>query len=112
MKTMALTGIRRMALRDAAVRSQGHGGTYLARALEDLARMARRKPPERLVVVTDEQAHDDVQAGVGKRHYLVNVGTYEKGVGYGPWVRINGFSDAVLGYIAACERLDAEATKQ
>jgi len=103
---------RGMALRDAAVRSQGHGGTYLARALEDLARMARRKPPERLVVVTDEQAHDDVQAGVGKRHYLVNVGTYEKGVGYGPWVRINGFSDAVLGYIAACERLDAEATKQ
>ena len=30
---------------------------------------------------------------------MVNVASYENGVGYGDWTRITGFSEAILDYI-------------
>lgn len=89
---------RGMALRDAVTGSQQHGGTQLAGALA-----AMPKDCVRLIVITDEQAHDDLGGGFGRRRYMVNVATYEKGVGYGDWTRINGWSEAVLDYIAEVE---------
>jgi 60 kDa SS-A/Ro ribonucleoprotein len=88
---------RGLALRDAIVQSQPHGGTYLGKALDAL-----RESYDRLVVVTDEQSHDRVPAprGVG---YVVNVASYRNGVGYGEWTHIDGWSEAVVEYIRSAE---------
>jgi 60 kDa SS-A/Ro ribonucleoprotein len=49
---------RGFALRDAIDRSQQHGATYLGKAVEELSRKERY---DRLIVITDEQAHDQLQ---------------------------------------------------
>ncbi|MGP0057895.1 MAG: hypothetical protein ACLPID_01200 [Beijerinckiaceae bacterium] len=35
--------------------------------------------------------------------YMVNVASCQHGVGSGPWQRVDGFSEAVIAWIAACE---------
>ena len=89
---------RGMALRDAL--GPPDGGTPMAEAL----RVANQSC-DRLLVFTDEQSRDDVGGGFGRRRYMVNVGTDEKGVGYGDWTRVNGFSEAVLDFICEYEDL-------
>jgi 60 kDa SS-A/Ro ribonucleoprotein len=91
---------RGMAGVDAVIRSQQHGGTYLGAALEAVNRGV---PYDRLIVITDEQSHDAVGGPKGKG-YLINVASYQNGVGYGDWTRINGFSENVLRFIAEHER--------
>jgi 60 kDa SS-A/Ro ribonucleoprotein len=90
-----------MALIDAITRSQSHSGTHLGGALEALKSQAKVKA-DRLIVITDEQSHDTVGGPIG-RGYILNVATDKNGVGYGDWTHINGFSEAVVGYIAAME---------
>ena len=34
---------------------------------------------------------------------MVNVAAYQHGVGFGDWRRVDGFSEAVLSWIAATE---------
>lgn len=88
---------RGFALRDAIVSSQPHGGTELGKAVAEVD-----KAGARLIVFTDEQAHDPVGApkGVG---YMVNVASYQHGVGHGDWRRIDGFSEKILDWIIASE---------
>jgi 60 kDa SS-A/Ro ribonucleoprotein len=92
-----------MALIDAVIRSQSHAGTYLGGALEALKVQAKVQA-DRIVVITDEQTADAVGAPIG-RGYIINVATNKNGVGYGDWTHINGFSEAVVQYIAASERI-------
>ena len=35
--------------------------------------------------------------------YMVNVASYQHGVGSGPWQRVDGFSEAVIAWIVASE---------
>ncbi len=88
---------RGFALRDAIVNSQPHGGTELGKAIAEVDRKGVR-----LIVVTDEQSHDVVPApkGVG---YMVNVASYQNGVGHGPWRRIDGFSEKIIDWIISSE---------
>jgi 60 kDa SS-A/Ro ribonucleoprotein len=88
---------RGFALRDAIINSQPHGSTYLGKAAAEIDRKA-----DRLIVFTDEQSHDTV-SDPKARGYMVNVASYQHGVGYGPWTRVHGFSEAVVGWIAASE---------
>ena len=88
---------RGFALRDAIVNSQAHGGTYLGKAISEIDRK-----DDRLIVFTDEQSHDAVPAPKG-RGYMVNVASYQHGVGHGAWTRVDGFSEAVIAWIAASE---------
>lgn len=88
---------------DAVIRSQPHGGTYLGGALNTLNAQV---PYDRLIVITDEQSHDAVGGPKGKG-YMINVASNQNGVGYGPWVRIDGFSEAVLTFIGEHERAGA-----
>lgn len=92
---------RGFALRDALDGSQSHGGTYLGDAVRKAWEKLR---PDRMVVITDEQAHDHVTYPDGlERGYVINVASYRNGVGYGKWTHIDGFSEAVFAYIAALE---------
>ena len=86
---------RGFALRDIIVVSQPHSGTWLGNAVAEIDRKGNR-----LIVFTDEQSHDEVPApkGVG---YMINVASYKHGVGFGSWRRVDGFSEAVIGWIAA-----------
>jgi 60 kDa SS-A/Ro ribonucleoprotein len=60
----------------------------------------RRRECDRLIVITDEEAHDRVLAPSGKG-YLINVASYKNGVGYGKWTHIDGWSESVIAYIRA-----------
>jgi len=90
---------RGFALRDAIDASQRHNGTYLGKAVEELD---RKEKYDRLIVITDEQAHDRVPAPAGKG-YVINVASYKNGVGHGKWTHIDGWSESVIEYIRALE---------
>lgn len=90
---------RGFALRDALDASQPHSATYLGRALEKI-----REKYDRIIVITDEQAHDRVPGPRG-RGYVINVASNKNGVGYGPWTHIDGWSEAVVEYIRALEQM-------
>lgn len=115
---------RGFALRDAIVTSQEHSGTPLGEAVASIY-MEKGKTintanfgcygnrgigysgqglrPNRLIVITDEQSASRVPDPIGKG-YMINVATYKNGVGYGPWVHIDGWSEAVIDYIREYER--------
>lgn len=114
---------RGFALRDAIVRSQSHYGTYLGSAIKAIygtGRIQRNTGwaygahtsingfglnPDRLIVLTDEQSHDSVPDPSGKG-YMINVAAYQNGVGYGPWIHIDGFSEAIVDYVIEYERFE------
>lgn len=90
-----------MALID-AIRKSGGGGTYLGAAIEHVNRVEKY---DRLVVITDEQSHDQVGIARNGRGYMLNVGVNKNGVGYGKnWIHIDGFSEATINYIQAYEK--------
>jgi len=90
---------RGMGLADAIIKSMPHQGTNLGAAV---AWINGNVKYDRLIVVTDEQSHDAVGAPKG-RGIMVNVASAKNGVGYGPWTRLDGFSEAILTYIQESE---------
>jgi hypothetical protein len=97
-----LPSYRGIALKDAIVNSQPHGSTMLGAAI---ARLNEIETYDRLIVVTDEQSHDSVGAPkAGATGYMVNVAAYSHGVGFGPWVRVDGFSERVLDFVEEVEQ--------
>lgn len=93
---------RGMAGVDAIIRSQAHGGTALAAAVQAINTQV---PHDRLIVITDEQATDGrVPDPVCKNAYMVNIASYKNGVGYGKWKHIDGFSEGILKWIHEAER--------
>lgn len=91
---------RGMAGVDAVVKSQSHGGTRLGMAIQSINSV----PHDRLIVITDEQSHDSVPDPVAKRAYMINVASNKNGVGYGRWIHIDGFSEAVIRYMVESEQ--------
>lgn len=90
---------RGFALRDAIDQSQKHNSTMLGQAVEDLN---RKEKFDRLIVITDEQSHDQVPPPRG-RGYMINVASAKNGVGYGKWTHIDGWSESVIEYIRTLE---------
>jgi 60 kDa SS-A/Ro ribonucleoprotein len=91
---------RGFALRDAIDRSQRHSGTQLGSAVAELN---QNHGYDRLIVITDEQAQDTVPGPRGKG-YVINVASYNNGVGYGKWTHIDGWSESVVEYIRTLEQ--------
>lgn len=89
---------RGMAGVDAVIRSQEHTGTRLGMALHAVSQI----PHDRLIVITDEQSHDPVP-DLNGRGYMINVASARNGVGYGPWVHIDGFSENVIKFVSEYE---------
>ena len=101
---------RGMALKDAINQSQGHGGTYLYHALETL----HQKAPnwlnlDRMIVITDEQAHDGIYSAWIKKSYVINVAPYKNGLSYGNgWRHIDGWSERIFDYINLVEQMNVK----
>ena len=119
---------RGFALRDAMKSSQPHSGTYLAAAIKGLHGEGSTGEHEyqsafygslqtyrtninikplnvaydRIIVITDEQSHDGIEAPRGKG-YVINVASNQNGVGYGAWTHIDGWSESAIEYIRASE---------
>jgi len=108
-QTVEVPPRRGMAGVDAIKRSQPHAGTMLGQAV---SRINGLGSVDRLIVITDEQSHDDVPDPIMGRAYMINVAAYRNGVGYGRWTHIDGFSDAVLAFIAEFERTDSSGDRQ
>ncbi len=91
---------RGFALRDAILHSQPSTGTLLGLAVRKCAAIGY----DRIIVITDEESQDAVPGPLAAtRPYMLNVATYKNGVGYGQWNKIDGFSEAVIRYIAEAE---------
>lgn len=91
---------RGFALRDAICQSQRHAGTRLGAAVSAVNQDVGHN---RIIVITDEQSADLVPAPNTPKAYMINVASNKNGVGYGKWNKIDGFSEAVLRYIAEFE---------
>lgn len=77
-----------------------YGGTDLGAAVS----WANAQQYDRLIVLTDEQSATRVpQPKVGSKAYMVNVACEKHGVGYGNWLHIDGFSEAIVDYIQKYE---------
>jgi len=97
---------RGFALGEAITRSQDNGGTNFGEAVSQ----AYNIPHDRLIAITDEQSHDRVpDPKHGIPSYVINVASYQNGVGYGPWTHIDGWSENVVRYIQSLEGLDAHS---
>jgi TROVE domain. len=85
----------------------GYGGIFLTQCMEAIEKESG-EVFDRVIVFTDEQDCDIARKPenaklLGKRNYLVNVGTYKNGIGYGKWLHIDGWSERVLEYIRVFE---------
>lgn len=94
---------RGFALRDAIRQSQPHSSTYTGQAV---GLINSKFEYDRIIIITDEQSADQVPNPKGKG-YIINVASNENGIGYGPYVHINGWSEAVLDYIREYENQEA-----
>jgi 60 kDa SS-A/Ro ribonucleoprotein len=92
------------ALRD-AIRNTERGGTNT----ESAKLFADKSGYDRLIIVTDEQSHQSLSNPLpGTKAYVINVASYQNGVGYGKYNHIDGWSESVIEYIQAIEDFDAE----
>ena len=88
------------ALREAIIQYQHHDSTYLGAAIKNVENSTQGI--DRIIVITDEQSHDKVPDPKTKG-YMINVASYENGIGYGAWTHIDGWSESVLDYIKEIE---------
>ncbi len=89
-----------MALIDAICVSQPHSGTYLGKSwsvAKDIVKYA-----DRTIIITDEQSMDVVESPLGNG-YMINVASYQNGIGYHNWTHIHGFSEQIVRYIQEFE---------
>jgi hypothetical protein len=84
----------------------GGGGIFLKQVMDYV--YTKEGSADRVIVITDEQDCDlkgkpDTANAFGKANYIINVAAYDKGIGYGKWTHISGWSDAILDYIRIME---------
>lgn len=92
---------RGFALAD-AIKQGPQGGTNTQTALK----LAASEGYDRIIVITDEQSHQRIEAPKSSNAYFINVATYKNGIGYGKWKHIDGWSENVLQYIYQSESSD------
>lgn len=96
---------RGFALRDAIASTMKPYGTLLGKAQRYVD--AQLGSYDRIIVITDEQSHDEPYRPIAPG-YVINVASYQNGIGYGAWTHIDGWSEHVVRYIAAIEAFDRE----
>lgn len=88
-----------MALRDAIKSTYVGHATDVDRALNTVANHGSY---DRVIVITDEQSRSTPSYSPNKG-YIINVASYQNGIGFGKWVTINGFSENTVKFIQALE---------
>jgi 60 kDa SS-A/Ro ribonucleoprotein len=82
----------------------GHGTN-----IGEATALAATKGYDRIIVITDEQSATPTKAPeYGTKGYFINVASNKNGIGYGAWTHIDGWSEAVIDYIARFEGLEGE----
>jgi 60 kDa SS-A/Ro ribonucleoprotein len=109
--TKQLAARRGFALRDLIANGElsreiGGGGIFLAQCMEYV--FEKEHEADRIIVLTDEQDCDTklnpaTANAFGTKNYLINIASFQNGIGYGKWTHINGWSEAVVDYIIAAE---------
>lgn len=119
-KTELVPARRGMALVQAIYdmcRPLGGGGIFLTQCLKYVRDRLGGQTIDRVIVITDEQdcsrGGEDAPSKapiLGESgNYIINVGSYENGIGYrNGWTNISGFSEAVMKYIYAVENLSRQ----
>ncbi len=102
-------GLRDLLAYETTSRKIGGGGIFLKQVIE-YVRKEEKGSAARIIVITDEQDCDLVNKPssakpFGKNNYLINVASAKNGIGYGEWVHIDGWSEAILDYIQQYERV-------
>lgn len=80
--------------------------TLLGKAVREIYRVY--PVCDRIIVVTDEQSADRPPHPQG-HGYIVNVSGNQHGIAYGPWVSIDGWSEAILDYVRLNEEVENSA---
>ena len=83
----------------------GHagGGTDVRQAV--LRSRAHFGVADRTIIITDEQSATPLPAPENDKSYCLNVAAHRNGLGYGAWLHIDGFSEAVVDYILKHEEV-------
>lgn len=88
----------------------GYGGIFLTQTMDFLAQCEKGNKVDRVIVFTDEQDtggrgfEPELAVRLCKdKNYILNVGSYEKGIRNARWETVTGFSEAVIDYIQARE---------
>lgn len=88
----------------------GCGGIFLTQTMDFLAQCEKGNKVDRVIVFTDEQDtggrgfEPELAVRLCKdKNYILNVGSYEKGIRNARWETVTGFSEAVIDYIQARE---------
>ena len=93
---------RGFALRDVLNSKAERGGTNTQNAIMGAA----QEGYDRIIIITDEQSHQSISNPlIGTKGYVINVASYQNGIGYGQWTHIDGWSEAVLDYILYSENI-------
>lgn len=113
-KTEMVPATRGFGLVDGVVnmcRPLGGGGIFLNQCIRFIAEKHPHVKFDRVIVITDEQ---DCGTGsgdspsnaplLGRTNYILNVGSYQNGIGHGRWTTISGFSENVFRYIIESEK--------
>jgi hypothetical protein len=91
-------------------KSQRHNGTYLGTAISKIH--TKEKEYDRMIVITDEQSHDDIVTTIDGKGYIMNVASYQNGIEHDEkWTRISGFSEAVIDWMIEYEKPPISWTK-
>jgi 60 kDa SS-A/Ro ribonucleoprotein len=104
---------RGFALRDEILKKAGElggGGIFLKKVM-DFTRDAEHKA-DRVIVITDEadtdnKANPQTADAWGKKNYIINISVEKGGIAFKKFNHINGFSEAVIDYIAASEAVES-----
>jgi len=109
-KTQIVPARRGFALLEAIYNMQGPlggGGIFLEQVMNYVKE--KEKSADRVIIITDEQDCSGQESSparadaFGKHNYIINVNTYQHGIGYGKWTHINSWSEAALDYIRISE---------
>lgn len=82
-----------------AIKKTGSGGTNT----ETAKKLADSRGYDRIIIVTDEQSHQTLSNPKSERAYVINVATYQNGIGYGKWNHLDGWSESVVNWIQSYE---------
>jgi len=80
------------------------GGTSVGSMYSSTNHSVGHSEIERDIIITDEQSRDRICNPIAKRGYFINVGSNKNGIGYGPWLHVDGFSESVVDYIRQYEQ--------